>query len=1063
METQHFASATDLVGALSRWWHGPRPDPFSFDLAVVPSTGFQRWLSQQLATDHDGEGICAGVEFRSPARLWHQLAGDDPWHPTRLAWRVQQAVLTDPCPAELAIVRTHLDASRETFSVSTRIAAHFAGYAAHAPDMLRNWAKGRDVDSVGRELCDAAWQAHLWRMLVTQSGVNPLDARVDLLNQLRLAPADGVPERIAVIAPHQLDASTLEFYQALGAHHDLRLMLLTHAPDRRFSYTPPTRRGQLVRTSGHPLNQTLGWVCDEDALLAPAPSVDPPSRPENLLGWLAGDLFADQARAPRRLSANDRSVQVHLSHGPARQVEVLREVLAALYAADTSLQPRHVAILTPDVDTFAPLLDAAFTPQPGVAGHPAQQFRLRLADRTAAQTNPLVGLLLELLRLPDSRLEAATLLEFCANQPVADRFGFSADGRERLSELVAASGIRWGLNAAHRADYGLANLPHNSWQAGLQRMLLGVAMSEQDQVSVGTVLPMDDIDSSDVTLIGALVELVGRLARWRAEIGDRAPMSVWTQRCRDALETFTTLAPDQEWQRADLNAGLARLSEAAGVGTITRQAALTAIEQEFATAPTRGAFGNGSTVVAGLNSLRGVPHRVIVLLGWDAERYPRSPHRHGDDLLGEDPLIGTPSPALADRHALLDAIHAAEQALVVIARGRSEATNEPVPPATPIAELLDALDATAIDPDGRPAGQAVTLQHPLQPFALDYFAAGSSITSVDSVAFRAARAWAETLTSPAPARDRFRLEPLPPWDFGVGVGLDELADFFRHPARSLLKTRAGISLGEYPTTSEEIPIEPDGLARWQIGNRVLRRLQEGSAPEAVEHAEWLRGQVPPYELGRQLMGDVMAEARRTLAHAPAAGESTQHDLSVAVAVPGVGAVTLTGRVATRERTLWQVKYSSLQPRQKLAAWLRLVALAAAEEGPWEARVIGKGRQVRYQAPPPDIAGELLGRYLAIYALGLRRPLPALPRVGAEWAALRLNGRDPDDPRQEKSLRRLWDWESDAAWSKFFSFPEVLALDLDGLSVPGADRGETRLLGALASAIWAPILAAEVAW
>jgi exodeoxyribonuclease V gamma subunit len=1062
MEIQHHPNATELASALAAWWSAPRPDPFAFDLAVVPSAGFRRWLSQRLATASGNDGICAGVEFSSAGRLWHRVApADDPWRPARLGWLIPQVVMAEPCPSGLERLRAHLDASRETYSVAARIAGQLAGYASHAPGMLAAWAEGRDVDPLGAELGDAAWQAVLWRELAAAIGTDPLQQRQQVLDAVRAAPTPGLPDRIAVIAPARLDTTTLEFYEALGSHHQVRLMLLNAAPTRVIDGGPNARRSTLRRTHGHPLNQTLGGLADENALFAPPSTIATPQHPDTLLGWLAADLFADRAPQQRTMRTDDRSIQVHLSHGPARQVEVLRDVLANLYAADPTLEPRHVAVLTPDVDTYAALIDAAFTPQPGVPGHPAQQVRLRLADRTAAQANPLVGLLLELLRLPDSRLEAATVLELCAATPIADRFGFTTDTRERLAELVTASGIRWGLNAAHRAEYDLS-LPQNTWQAGLQRMLLGVTMSERDLVTAGTVLPLDDTESSDVERIGALTEFVGRLSRWLVDIATAATMTQWAQRCRDGLAAFTRLSGTDEWQAAELHSGLNRLADEAGSGLIGRHAAVTAIEAAFTASPARGAFGNGATIVAGLNSLRSVPHRVIVLLGWDAERYPRTPHRHGDDLLGIDPPVGAASAALSDRQALLDAIHAAQETLVIVGRGRSEATNESVPPATPIAEFLDALDATACDADSRPASKVVAVQHPLQPFAPEYFGAGASLPSFDPVAYRAARAWAATLGEPAPARNRFRLEPLPPLDLTAGVTVDELTDFFKHPARSLLRSRAGISTGEDPELGDEIPIELDHLTRWQIGNRVLRQLNEGADPDLVERAEWLRGNVPPFELGRQVMGGILSEARRTVAKAPGRGEASQRDVQLTIAVPGIGPVPLTGRITTHEHTTWQVEFSSLQPRQKIQSWLRLLTLAAAEPGSWDARVIGKGRQVRFAAPSAQVATDLLGRYLAIYALGMQYPLPALPRLNAEWASLRLTGGDPDDPRREKAMRRLWDYESDAAWTKFFSFPDVLTMPLGEVVVPGAAASETRLLGALATAIWTPLLAAEVA-
>ncbi len=519
----------------------------------------------------------------------------------------------------------------------------------------------------------------------------------------------------------------------------------------------------MSRLPGHPLNESLAAVADEvSRLLPPAAPAGEPAAPESLLGWLQSDVRADRQPVRRLLERGDASVRVHLSHGRDRQVEVLREVLTGLLSADPTLEPRDVVVLTPDVDAFAPLVGAAFTPPAGAAVHPAQRFRVQVADRSVAQVNPMVTLLLDLLRLPDGRIEASTLLELCARPGIAQRFGFAAEARERLVDLVDRSGIRWGLSQAHRAGYGLQAFPQNTWFAGLQRMLLGVTLAETDLISAGTVLPMDDVESSDVELVGGLTELVGRLARLVTELQRPATLADWAERCRNGLSSLVRLPFDSEWQLGDVWAGLARLAEHGGEAADTlvgRHAAVRAIEQEFSSSPARGAFGNGSLVVAGLASLRQVPHRVVVLLGWDADCYPRSGRRHGDDLLGVEPRVGDPSAALDDRQVLLDAILAARETLVIVAQGRSEATNEPVPLAAPLAELLEALDDTAETTEGTRAGAAVTVQHPLQPFDPRYFdAAHPELASADPLAHRAAIA---SLAEPVVAPTLSPLGPLP--------------------------------------------------------------------------------------------------------------------------------------------------------------------------------------------------------------------------------------------------------------------------------------------------------------
>ena len=60
---------------------------------------------------------------------------------------------------------------------------------------------------------------------------------------------------------------------------------------------------------------------------------------------------------------------MHACHGPARQVEVLREVILGLLADHPDLEPRDILVMCPDIETYAPLDHAARSgsgrPSPG--------------------------------------------------------------------------------------------------------------------------------------------------------------------------------------------------------------------------------------------------------------------------------------------------------------------------------------------------------------------------------------------------------------------------------------------------------------------------------------------------------------------------------------------------------------------------------------------------------------------------------------------------------------------------------------------------------------------------
>ena len=217
-------------------------------------------------------------------------------------------------------------------------------------------------------------------------------------------------------------------------------------------------------------------------------------------------------------------MQVHACHGRARQVEVLRDAILHLLAEDPTLEPRDVIVMCPDIETFAPLIQATFG-----AGEAAGEddelealppelrppdLRVRLADRSLRQTNPVLGVVARLLELADERVTASQVLDLADREPVRRRFRLDDDDLARIAGVGRArAGIRWGLDAAHRAPFKLEALDAGTWRAGLDRVLLGVTMTEDEQRLFGGVLPLDDVESGAIDLAGRFAELVDRLAR----------------------------------------------------------------------------------------------------------------------------------------------------------------------------------------------------------------------------------------------------------------------------------------------------------------------------------------------------------------------------------------------------------------------------------------------------------------------------------------------------------------------------------------------------------------------
>ena len=284
-----------------------------------------------------------------------------------------------------------------------------------------------------------------------------------------------------------------------------------------------------------------------------------PTAPDTLLGWLQDDLRGQHpGPAGRALAAGDRSVQVHACHGAARQVDVLREVLLGMLEADPTLEPRDILVMCPDIETYAPLITAGFGLGDLVdGGHPAHRLRVRLADRSLAQTNPLLGVAAQLLDLAGSRATSSQVLDLAQGEPVRRRFGFTDDDLDTITTWVRESGVRWAFDREHRDAFGLTGYQQNTWRAGLDRVLSGVVMSADAQAWLDTTLPLDDVGSTRIELAGRFAEYVDRVRSVTDRLDGSRPLADWLDALGNGIDVLTRVGRDDGWQVGQVQRELA--------------------------------------------------------------------------------------------------------------------------------------------------------------------------------------------------------------------------------------------------------------------------------------------------------------------------------------------------------------------------------------------------------------------------------------------------------------------------------------------------------------------------
>ena len=468
-------TASGLVGALAEELSRVPPDPLTPEVVSVPTRGIERWLRQELAVlvaaNGSACGISANIHFPPPRRLIGQALasirgdepGSDPWSANQLIWPVLTVLdqfLHEPwmtVPAWFLSGGSGPPGPGRRTMAAAKISRLFARYDTELPDLIRGWAKGSDIGPDGAPLGSAhAWQAEFWRQVREVVGVPSLAESLDgLIVEMGAHPERlELPERVCFYGLTAMPSGHLEVISTIARHRDIHLFVL-HPSDDWWQKTdeslvhasPPSQlrsrssalgaANRLLESWGrdvHELQTLLSRVRTDRQVhhLAPLPGSDSLLRTlQQRIRLNVGTGWTPDSER-QVLSVHDVSVRLHSCHGSARQVEVARDAILHAMVDDPTLEPRDILIMCPDVETYAPLIDAAFHPdRPGEGGIP--DIRIRTADRAPVKENPLAALAMQVLEIAGGRATAGSVVELMTRMVVLSRVTTASRFRTSVS------------------------------------------------------------------------------------------------------------------------------------------------------------------------------------------------------------------------------------------------------------------------------------------------------------------------------------------------------------------------------------------------------------------------------------------------------------------------------------------------------------------------------------------------------------------------------------------------------------------------------------------------------
>ena len=1037
-----------LAEALGETLRVPLPSPLEQELIVVQSRGMERWLSMQLAGQHN---ICANIRFPFPntfiqdlfARVLPEPKASSGFDQQTMTWRVMKHLPACLSRPEFDSVQSYLGPDPEDIKrlqLSDRIADLFDQYMVFRPDMIFGWEGGEEEH----------WQALLWREMVKERGGEGHRAArakaffkvLQTLETKRLSDPGVLPERVSVFGISALPRLHMEALSAIAQWIEVNLFLMNPCreywgdilSDREMMRTR-SRVGHehdLHMEKGNSLLASLGTLGREFFdLINEFPSEDAPSfedpGTDSLLCRIQSDILnlregqgnLQETRAgiqgQRTITAHDRSIQIHSCHSPFRETEVLQDHLLHLFEQDPELMPGDILVMTPDIEAYAPIIQAVFDLPPG---NP-KRIPFSIADRNVLGEGAVIEPFLALLRLQGSRFGASQVMAILESPAVHARFGLSEANLGHIRRWILETGIRWGIDQENRREMGLPPLPQNTWRAGLDRLLLGYAMPDRDGELFEGLLPYDLVEGSDAEVLGGFAAFSHQLFERVPSLGTPRTLGAWSDTLQEMLEAFFMPMDERAQEMRIIRQAIAQLREGENKADFHESVGIDLVRWYLERFLQKEGFGlgfmTGGVTFCAMLPMRSIPFKVICNIGMDDNAYPRESRALSFDLMAGDPRPGDRSRRNDDRNIFLEAILSARRTLYISYVGQSIQDNSPIPPSVVVSELMDYMDAGFAGQE-RPLLEQVVTRHRLQAFNPAYFTNREDLFSYSEENSRAAESLLGQRIPPPSFITRGLTEPDEKWR---EVSLEDLCRFFGNPARFLLNRRLGIRLDEGPAMLEEREVfDVKGLDRYLLDQDLLARRLSGGNPREVLPVFQASGRLPHGTVGECLFQDLGRGVERFAKKIVPYRESKERDpLEVDLEI---AEYRLKGRIeGILEDRLLHYRYARVRAEDHVRAWIHhlvlnhLALLRLKHAYPRTTMLAGlekKGRADRewkaWTFAPLAEGEKILNLLMDIYWRGLVRPLPFFPRTSWEYASRLSKGKVPGEEALVKA-RNIW--------------------------------------------------------
>lgn len=871
----------------------PNPDPFAPETVLVQSIGMAQWLQMEIA---EQTGIAGNYNFPFPTSfIWQQYRLVFPYLPKEnifersvMAWRLMRIIPQVLEQEGFGALRAYLEADKQQsdlrlYQLANKIADLFDQYLVYRPNWLVCWEKNQNqqvIDEIKNHFSNKTkneediaenvfWQSQLWNLLIedTKKDYDELlfttshraylqNLYFEKLDHLTEEEQAKLPQRIFVFGISSLPSSQLAVLKKLSEYCDIHLFFLN--PSEKYwgdsiedsaleklalkqqlsqediDNLLAQQGNQLLSIWGKQGRDFLAQLVEEDPVTIEG--FIPLSEEHNLSRVKQAILNYDNSQYLD--FEQDNSIQIHSTHSILREVEVLHNQLLHLFEQNKALSPKDIIVMSLNIEQYAPYIQAVFSryekkDEKGLKDK--RYIPFTISDQKISEIDPVLSSFIYLLSMKESRFSAEEILDLLEVKAIGEKFNLHENDIPLLRDWIQKSGIRAELNIEQASEWD----NYNSWENGLNRLLLGTSLKEETGIWQETVA-FNESYGLISEQVGYLANFLEKLTAWSQFLQEDHSAEEW----KVALKQLST----HFYQENESTTGalLAINSQVDAVSELIQQAKyqenisidiiFSILREKLSAEQSHLQFLAGKVNFCTLLPMRAIPFKVVCLLGMNEADFPRQQQINSFDLMQYHPKKGDRARRDDDRYLFLEALLSAQEVFYISYVGQSLVNNKEYLPSVLVFQFMDYL----VEYSDIENKADLIQQHPITIFSQNNF-------KENYISYN--KEWLPLAENNNEIPDFISTEIVTDAELPKHIELDDLIAFIQSPVRYFFNHRLGVRFSSTEESIEETEhFSLSNLDEYNLLNTLLET-DSNNVAQFFER-EYLKGNSPILNFGK---------------------------------------------------------------------------------------------------------------------------------------------------------------------------------------------------------------------